>query len=97
LISQIGGKLILDCKEIEDLEEYVLAGIPLPGSEKEFENTYPRKKINWALSRRGYPNLYDVSKSLKTEPPSLHEVPLREGDFRRCYREPLLPWIRRRL
>lgn len=63
LISQVDGKFLLDCDEIEGLEEYVLACIRLPQSDFMFEATYPREKIDIYLSSRGNPKLYDVGNS----------------------------------
>lgn len=66
LISRIDGKFLLECDEIEYLEEYVLAGIRLPNSDFVFEATYPRKEIDGYLLAHGKPELYDVSEFPKS-------------------------------
>ena len=66
LISRVDGRFLLDCGEIEYLEQYVLAGIRLPCSDFVFEATHPRKEIDIYLSKHGKPELYDVSEFLKS-------------------------------
>ena len=66
LISRVDGRFLLDCGEIEYLEQYVLAGISLPCSDFVFEATYPRKEIDIYLSGHGKPGLYDVGEFLKS-------------------------------
>lgn len=79
LISRVDGKFLLDCDEIEYLEEYVLAGIRLPYSDFTFEATYPRKEIDGYLSQHGQPKLYDVSKVLILKIRHSERVPTSPG------------------
>lgn len=76
LISQVDGKFLLDCDEIEGLEEYVLAGIRLPQSESVFEAIYPREKIVIYLTSRGKPKLYDVGNSSNLQKYHSKQFPL---------------------